>query len=48
MFFPEPFPEEILNEIREYPGNSKCCDCGSLDTDWGSVSHGTLICLDWI
>ena len=46
MFFPEPFPEDILGEIREYPGNSKCCDCGSLDTDWGSVSHGTLICLD--
>eukprot|EP01036_Dinobryon_divergens_P022130 gene22130-30366_t len=46
MSFPEPFPEDILSEIREYPGNQKCCDCGSLDTDWGSVSHGTLICLD--
>lgn len=44
--FPIPFPEGVLNEIRDYPGNSKCCDCPSLDTDWGSISHGTLICLD--
>lgn len=42
----EPFPYEALAEIRRYPGNSKCCDCTSLDTDWGSVNHGTLICLD--
>jgi ADP-ribosylation factor GTPase-activating protein 1 len=46
MSFPEPFPEEILDEIRDYPGNDKCCDCPSIDTDWASVSHGTLICLD--
>ena len=42
----EPFPEDIWNEIREYPGNHKCCDCPSLDSDWGSVTHGTLICLE--
>lgn len=42
----EPFPEEVWNEIKEYPGNHKCCDCPSLDRDWGSVSHGTLICLE--
>eukprot|EP01035_Chromulina_nebulosa_P019366 gene19366-25233_t len=41
-----PFPDHILREIRQYPGNSKCCDCLSLDTDWGNVNHGTLICLD--
>eukprot|EP01038_Epipyxis_sp_PR26KG_P007903 gene7903-10728_t len=46
MAFPEPFPEDILNEIHAYAGNQKCCDCSSLDTDWASVSHGTLICLD--
>lgn len=43
---PAPFPDNILDEIRSYPGNDKCCDCVSLDTDWASVSHGTLICLD--
>ena len=41
-----PFPSGILREISEYPGNQKCCDCPSLDTDWGSVNHGTLICLE--
>lgn len=41
-----PFPESVLREIRHYPGNQKCCDCSSLDTDWGNVNHGTLICLD--
>lgn len=42
----EAFPDDILQEIREYPGNDKCCDCASLDTDWASVSHGTLVCLE--
>lgn len=41
-----PFPPSVLKEISEYPGNQKCCDCPSLDTDWGSVNHGTLICLE--
>ena len=41
-----PFPADILQEIQQYPGNSKCCDCSSLDRDWGSVNHGTLLCLD--
>ena len=41
-----PFPAGVLREISLYPGNQKCCDCPSLDTDWGSVNHGTLICLD--
>lgn len=44
--FSEPFPEDILQEIRGYPGNDHCCDCPSLDTDWCSISHGTLICLE--
>lgn len=46
MSFLDPFPDEILEEIRKYPGNDKCCDCSSLATNWASVSHGTLICLD--
>ena len=41
-----PFPPSILREINQYPGNQKCCDCLSLDTDWASINHGTLICLD--
>ena len=46
MSFSAPFPMGVLHEISEYPGNQKCCDCPSLDTDWGSINHGTLICLD--
>jgi hypothetical protein len=46
MNFAGPFSEDILEEIANFPGNNKCCDCSSLDTDWGSISHGTLICLD--
>lgn len=46
MSFLEAFPDDILEEIRRYPGNDKCCDCASFSTDWASVSHGTLICLD--
>ncbi len=46
MSLADPFPEDILDEVREYPGNDKCCDCPSIDTDWASVSHGTLICLE--
>lgn len=41
-----PFPEHLLKEIKHYPGNQKCCDCSSFDTDWGNVNHGTLVCLD--
>lgn len=41
-----PFPNDIFDEIRRLPGNDKCCDCYSLDTDWGSVNHGALICLE--
>ena len=40
-----PFPSNILGEVLKLPGNNKCCDCPSLDTDCGSVSHGTLLCL---
>ena len=41
-----PFPQVVLKEILDFPGNNKCCDCHSLDTDWGSINHGTLICLE--
>jgi hypothetical protein len=46
MSFSDAFPDEVLDQIRNYPGNDKCCDCTSFSTDWASVSHGTLICLD--
>jgi hypothetical protein len=46
MSFSEAFPDNVLREIRNYPGNDHCCDCPSLDTDWCSISHGTLICLE--
>ncbi len=40
------FPASVLKEISYLEGNQKCADCPSLDTDWGSVNHGTLICLE--
>lgn len=44
--FVGPFPPNILHQIQEFEGNDKCCDCNSIETDWASVSHGTLLCLD--
>ena len=46
MLFLAPCPDDILNEIRTFPGNNHCCDCNSLDVEWASISHGTLICLE--
>jgi hypothetical protein len=46
MLLPEHLPTDVLNELRSYPGNQKCCDCSSLDNDWGSISFGILICLE--
>ncbi|EWM25072.1 adp-ribosylation factor gtpase-activating [Nannochloropsis gaditana] len=40
-----PFPPDILLEIKNSPGNNQCCDCGSFDTEWASVTYGILICL---
>ena len=40
-----PFPADVLVEIKANPGNNQCCDCGSFDTEWASVSFGVLICL---
>lgn len=41
-----PFPANIYDEISKLDGNTKCCDCSSLDCEWGNVNHGTLICLE--
>lgn len=41
-----PISEEALARIRQLPGNEKCCDCASFETNWASVSHGTLLCLE--
>ena len=36
---------DALEEIKSLPGNLTCVDCGSFETEWASVSHGTLLCL---
>lgn len=46
IFTSHSFPSYLLNEIHQYPGNDRCCDCFSLDTGWASVSHGILLCLE--
>ena len=34
----------LFQQISELPGNDRCADCGSFDTEWASVSFGILIC----
>ena len=41
-----PFPKGTLDQIMKYPGNLKCCDCPSLNADWGNINHGTFVCLE--
>ena len=41
-----PFPNKVLSNLMKYPGNHKCCDCPSLNTDWGNINHGTFHCLE--
>ncbi len=40
------FPDDVLRMIRQFEGNQRCCDCQSTDTNWASVSHGTLLCIE--
>ena len=39
------FTSSELRLIQGLEGNDRCCDCRSTDTAWGSVTHGTLLCL---
>jgi len=45
------FPQHIFDIVKLLPGNSRCCDCGSLYRQvdkkqliWAYVAHGTTIC----
>eukprot|EP00536_Pseudo-nitzschia_multiseries_P013272 jgi/Psemu1/137933/gw1.554.31.1 len=35
-----------LKIVKSLPGNDRCFDCGEPDTQWGSVSYGTLFCIE--
>ncbi|CAB9497704.1 with coiled-coil, ANK repeat and PH domain-containing protein [Seminavis robusta] len=37
-------PAEDRAFIQTLPGNNKCADCGSSDTEWASITYGILIC----
>lgn len=38
-------PGKVLRHLQSMPGNERCCDCFSEEASWGSVSHGTLLCI---
>ena len=38
-------PLPINGVSPSLPIHSQCCDCGSYDTEWASVSYGIFICL---
>jgi Putative GTPase activating protein for Arf len=40
-----PFPQNCYKFMRSIPGNDRCIDCGSFDSEWASISYGILICL---
>ena len=40
-----PLPFLFLQRIQGLKGNDVCFDCGTMDPDWASVTHGTLVCL---
>ena len=35
----------FLQRIQGLKGNDVCFDCSTMDPDWASVTHGTLVCL---
>ena len=38
--------DSIIKHIRNFPGNEKCCDCGSEeDVTWLSTNLGILLCI---
>ena len=39
-------PQAVLNELKSKKGNDRCFECESRNTDWGSVSMGTLLCIE--
>lgn len=38
-------PPAAIDRVRSIPGNDKCMDCGSSEPDWGSVTYGSLHCI---
>ena len=39
-------PQAVLNELKSKKGNDRCFECENRNTDWGSVSMGTLLCIE--
>ena len=35
---------ELYEQLSHLPGNDRCADCDSHDTEWASVSFGILLC----
>lgn len=37
---------EIIQRIRQMPGNKHCCDCEAEDPEWISLNFGILLCIE--
>jgi len=37
--------EEMIQKIRELPGNGICADCGKADPEWASCNLGITLCI---
>jgi Arf-GAP/coiled-coil/ANK repeat/PH domain-containing protein len=42
----EDSPEELLEEIKKFPANRICADCGAADPEWASVNLGITLCIE--
>ncbi|KAI9278657.1 hypothetical protein BDA99DRAFT_600287 [Phascolomyces articulosus] len=38
--------QQLLNTLREEPGNDICADCGAQGSEWASTNLGVIVCIE--